>query len=105
MSRKRHKPEEIVSKLRQVDVLIAQGTPVADAVRSIGVTEVAPRRTAGWGDLLHLAGGQSCDRELEAPLQHGPAPCLAGLQTSRSGGVRAGLRRLAGSAGSTGSAG
>src|SRR3712207_3213782 len=40
MSRKRHKPEEIVSKLRQVDVLIAQGTPVADAVRSIGVTEV-----------------------------------------------------------------
>ena len=40
MSRKRHKPEEIVAKLRQVDVLTAQGTPVADAVRSIGVTEV-----------------------------------------------------------------
>jgi len=40
MSRKRHKPEEIVSKLRQVDVLVAQGTSVADAVRSIGVTEV-----------------------------------------------------------------
>ena len=40
MSRKRHKPEEIGSKLRQVDVLMAQGTPVADAVRSIGVTEV-----------------------------------------------------------------
>jgi putative transposase len=40
MPRKRHKPEEIVAKLRQVDVLTAQGTPVADAVRSIGVTEV-----------------------------------------------------------------
>ena len=40
MSRKRHKPEEIVAKLRQVDVLTAQGTPVADALRSIGVTEV-----------------------------------------------------------------
>ena len=40
MARKRHKPEEIVAKLRQVDVLIAQGTPVADAIRSIGVTEV-----------------------------------------------------------------
>jgi putative transposase len=26
--------------LRQVDVLTAQGTPVADAIRSIGVTEV-----------------------------------------------------------------
>ena len=39
MSR-RHKPEEIVAKLRQVDVLMAQGRPVGDAVRSIGVTEV-----------------------------------------------------------------
>jgi transposase len=37
---KRHKPEEIVAKLRQVDVLVAQGKPVADAIRSIGVTEV-----------------------------------------------------------------
>ncbi len=37
---KRHKPEEIVAKLRQVDVMTAQGTSVADAVRSVGVTEV-----------------------------------------------------------------
>jgi transposase-like protein len=40
MSKKRHKPEEIVSKLRQVDVLVSQGQNVADAIRSIGVTEV-----------------------------------------------------------------
>jgi hypothetical protein len=40
MPRKRHKPEEIVAKLRQVDVLMSQGQPVADAVRTIGVTEV-----------------------------------------------------------------
>ena len=40
MPRKRHTPEEIVAKLRQVDVLVSQGTPVADAVRQIGVTEV-----------------------------------------------------------------
>lgn len=40
MARKRHKAEEIVSKLRQVDVLTGQGTSVPDAVRSIGVTEV-----------------------------------------------------------------
>jgi len=40
MARKRHTAEEIVSKLRQVDVLMAQGRPVADAVRTIGVTEV-----------------------------------------------------------------
>lgn len=33
-------PEEIVAKLRQVDVLVSQGQSLADAVRSIGVTEV-----------------------------------------------------------------
>jgi len=37
MARKRHTAEGIVAKLRQVDVLIAQGRQVADAVRSIGV--------------------------------------------------------------------
>ena len=40
MARKRHKAEEIVAKLRQIEVLTAQGRPVAEAVRSIGVTEV-----------------------------------------------------------------
>jgi transposase-like protein len=40
MGRKIHKPEEIVAKLRQVDVLTAQGQSIADAIRSIGVTEV-----------------------------------------------------------------
>lgn len=40
MPRKRHKAEEIVAKLRQVDVLMSQGQSVADAVRSIGVTDV-----------------------------------------------------------------
>ena len=40
MPRKRHKPEEIVVKLRPVDVLVSQGRSVADAIRAIGVTEV-----------------------------------------------------------------
>ena len=40
MPRKRHAPGEIVAKLRQVEVLTAQGRPVAEAIRSIGVTEV-----------------------------------------------------------------
>ena len=35
---KKPKPEEIVAKLRQVDVLVSQGQSVAEAVRSIGVT-------------------------------------------------------------------
>jgi putative transposase len=39
MPQKKHKPEEIVAKLRQVDVLVSQGQPVAEAVRTIGVTQ------------------------------------------------------------------
>jgi putative transposase len=40
MPRKRHKPEEIVAKLRQGDVLSSQSQSVAEAIRAIGVTEV-----------------------------------------------------------------
>jgi putative transposase len=40
MANKRHTPEEIVAKLRQVDVLLSQGQAVADAIRGIGVSEV-----------------------------------------------------------------
>jgi putative transposase len=35
MARKRHKAEEIVAKLRQVEVLTAQGKTAAEAIRSI----------------------------------------------------------------------
>ena len=52
MPKKRHKPEEIVARLRQVDVLVAQGQSLADAVRSIGVTEVTYYRwRQEYGDL------------------------------------------------------
>ena len=41
MARKKGRtPEEVVAKLRQVDVLVSQGRSVADAIRAIGVTEV-----------------------------------------------------------------
>jgi len=39
MPQKKHKPKEIVAKLRQVDVLLSQGRSVGEAVRSIGVTQ------------------------------------------------------------------
>jgi transposase-like protein len=39
MAGKREKPEDIVAKLRQVEVLQGQGMTIADAVRQIGVTE------------------------------------------------------------------
>ena len=40
MPKKRYKPEEIVAKLRQVDVHLSQGISVADAIRQIGVSDV-----------------------------------------------------------------
>ena len=39
MTGKREKLEEIVSKLRQVEVLQGQGMTIANAVRQIGVTQ------------------------------------------------------------------
>ena len=65
MARKRRTAEEIVAKLRQVDVLAAQGRPVAEAVRTIGVTEVTYYR---WrSEYGGLKGGQVKRlKELEA---------------------------------------
>ncbi len=39
MANKRPKPEEIVSKLRQVEALMGQGMSRLDAIRQIGVVE------------------------------------------------------------------
>ena len=39
MTRKLFKPEQIINKLREVEVLISQGTAVAEASRKAGITE------------------------------------------------------------------
>ena len=39
MGIKRHKPEEIVTKLRQVEILAGQGMARVDASRQISITE------------------------------------------------------------------
>ncbi len=52
MAAKRHKVEEIVTKLREVDMLNAQGKSMAEAIRWIGVTEVTYyRRRNEYGGL------------------------------------------------------
>ena len=52
MAKKHHKPEEVVAKLRQVEVLIGQGKTVADGARVIGVTEATYYRwRAEYGGL------------------------------------------------------
>jgi|TARA_B100001964_G_C14084607_1_gene531922 transposase len=39
MANKRHKPEEIVTKLRQVEVLVGQGMARIDAIREVRIVE------------------------------------------------------------------
>jgi putative transposase len=53
MARKRYQPEEIVAKLRQVDVLVSQGASMADAIRQIGVSEVTFYR---WRQIIRWQG-------------------------------------------------
>ena len=67
MARKRHTAEEIVAKLRQVDVLMAQGRPVADAVRSIGVTEVTYYR---WRNEYGGLKGDQVNRLKELEIEN-----------------------------------
>ena len=53
MGTKRHKPEEIVTKLRQVEVLVGQGMQRVDAIREARITEQTyyrwPKRYGGMG--------------------------------------------------------
>jgi hypothetical protein len=56
MARWRHTAEEIVSKLRQVNVLTSQGRPVAEAVRAITslLASGDPQARAQGGNRLRL---------------------------------------------------
>ena len=40
MARKRYRPEEIIAKLREAEVLVAQGMKVTEVVKAIGIYEV-----------------------------------------------------------------
>ena len=68
MAGKREKPEEIVSKLRQVEVLQGQGATIAEAVRQIGVTQQTFYR---WRKLYGGMGRSQLKRlkEVEAENQ------------------------------------
>ncbi|KPN62620.1 transposase [Aliiroseovarius crassostreae] len=68
MAGKREKPEEIVSKLRQVEVLQVQRMTISEAVRQIGVTQQAFYR---WRKLYGGMGRSQLQRlkELEKETQ------------------------------------
>jgi hypothetical protein len=68
MGQKRHTPEEIVAKLRQMDVLVAPGTPVADAIRTIGMTEVGREMNCWMGRSFTPCSGAGFPY-LDAPVR------------------------------------
>ena len=43
MPRKRYRPEEIIAKLRQAEVLIGEGKKMPEVTKALGVHEVTPR--------------------------------------------------------------
>jgi len=40
MSQKRYRPEEIIAKLREAEVLLGQGNKVPEVVKALGISEV-----------------------------------------------------------------
>jgi len=44
MKRKRHSPDQVIAKLREVDALLSQGASLADAAKKLGVSEVTLHR-------------------------------------------------------------
>lgn len=66
MENNRHKREEIVQMLRQVEVLVGQGTQRVDAIREVRI----PRWTAEPRALLLAEGGPDHHRRLAETLKH-----------------------------------
>ena len=40
MAKKRYRPEDIITKLREADILISQGKTIAETIRMLGVSDV-----------------------------------------------------------------
>ena len=74
MANKRPKPEEIVPKLRQVEVLMGQGMPRLDAIRQIGVTRQTFYR---WRKLIEqITRKAEITAEVRAEVRHNASTIL-----------------------------
>ena len=67
MPRKRFSPEQIISKLREAEVLLSQGKVTAEVCRSIGVTEQTYYR---WRKEYGGMGTQQAQRPKELEKEH-----------------------------------
>src|SRR3954451_21525987 len=89
---------------RREDRLYRTGQPLGERLHR-KLQCASARRAAQRRDLLHAARSSNRHRELEEALQRDPSSRIARLQTARTGGVHARIRRVAGFATSSGFAG
>ena len=81
MARRRHTPEQLINKLREAEVAIAEGSTVAEAARRIGVTrQTFYRWRSEYGGLRfgqawrqRLPGPEGARSNEKAPDRHVPA--------------------------------
>ena len=97
---RKHKPEEIIGKLREAEIVLAQGGTVADACRRIGVTEQSYYRwRKEYGGLKMDQARRMKDLEKEnARLRRAALLCQFGICGSASrvaGALPTMLRRWA----------
>src|SRR6266851_2472928 len=83
MARKRYKPEEIVAKLRQVDVLVSQGQNMVDAAGSPGLHTF----------IRMFPGGKAPEYPTELAHER-PEPCCYREQRNSGAGRSTGSNRL-----------
>jgi len=95
MPQRRREPDEIVAKLRQVDVLLSQGRPVVEAIRTINVTPfTCPRWRKEFGglksDQVKRLKDLEKERAIGTPLMGWAAPVLRGSTAISTGRRRPG---------------
>jgi hypothetical protein len=66
--KERYKPDEIVAKLRQVDVLVSQGQNMVEAIRQIGVSEVVSMPALS----MRATRKSAFSSYLKSPRERGP---------------------------------
>jgi hypothetical protein len=77
--RKNWSAEQIVAKLRQIEIQMAHGKSLRWPAKKLRSRSRAPGRVPEAGDLLQLTRGAGRDRTWRGPLQSRPAPLLLGL--------------------------
>jgi hypothetical protein len=84
MPRNRHTVEQIITKLREAEVALSKGQPVAQACRNLGITAQATRGTVESGTVCDSVGGASARETLATTRQPDSSPSGPGVAATRS---------------------